>query len=260
MATLLDMINEVSMNLSGYTLQQDRATHITGDVAATASTIDGGVGADFILGGAAGDNIVGGDGADTITGGGGADTIDTGIGINLVIAGSGIDTVDLTTSTDASTIQTAAVAVDNHFNALNFLVGNDLIKYTGAVLNGTGAVVGGAEDTTARATLSLIATNKTSVKLTTAIANGLIDGFVAGTTSIGDFKTAIITAAGTTADSALANGTAVLVFMQDEEDTVILRVLNTNATTDALTAGEITIVGIIQGDLLTDAEMTTVLI
>ena len=39
MATLLDMINEVSMNLSGYTLQQDRATHITSDVAATASTI-----------------------------------------------------------------------------------------------------------------------------------------------------------------------------------------------------------------------------
>jgi hypothetical protein len=39
MATLLDMIDEVSMNLSGYTLQQDRATHITADVAATASTI-----------------------------------------------------------------------------------------------------------------------------------------------------------------------------------------------------------------------------
>jgi hypothetical protein len=33
------MINEVSMNLSGYTLQQDRATHITAAVAATASTI-----------------------------------------------------------------------------------------------------------------------------------------------------------------------------------------------------------------------------
>jgi hypothetical protein len=39
MATLSDMINEVSINLSGYTLQQDRATHITADVAATASTI-----------------------------------------------------------------------------------------------------------------------------------------------------------------------------------------------------------------------------
>jgi hypothetical protein len=37
--TLLNMIDEVSMNLSGYTLQQDRATHITADVAATASTI-----------------------------------------------------------------------------------------------------------------------------------------------------------------------------------------------------------------------------
>lgn len=39
MTTLTDMINEVSLNLSGYTLQQDRATHITSDVAATASTI-----------------------------------------------------------------------------------------------------------------------------------------------------------------------------------------------------------------------------
>jgi len=37
--TLLDMIDEVSMNLSGYTLQQDRSTHITAAVAATASTI-----------------------------------------------------------------------------------------------------------------------------------------------------------------------------------------------------------------------------
>ena len=33
------MIDEVSMNLSGYTLQQDRATHITSAVAATSSTI-----------------------------------------------------------------------------------------------------------------------------------------------------------------------------------------------------------------------------
>ena len=39
MTTLTDIINEVSMNLSGYTLQQDRATHITAAVAATASTI-----------------------------------------------------------------------------------------------------------------------------------------------------------------------------------------------------------------------------
>ena len=38
-ATLLDMMNEVSMNLSGYTLIQDRATYIKSDVAATASTI-----------------------------------------------------------------------------------------------------------------------------------------------------------------------------------------------------------------------------
>jgi hypothetical protein len=35
---LLNMIDEVSMNLSGYTLQQDRATHLIAAVAATAST------------------------------------------------------------------------------------------------------------------------------------------------------------------------------------------------------------------------------
>jgi hypothetical protein len=39
MTTLTDMMNEVSINLSGYTLQQDRATHITANVAATASTV-----------------------------------------------------------------------------------------------------------------------------------------------------------------------------------------------------------------------------
>ena len=38
-ATFADMINEVSMNLSGYTLIQDRATYIKSDVANTASTI-----------------------------------------------------------------------------------------------------------------------------------------------------------------------------------------------------------------------------
>ena len=38
-ATLLDMMNEVSMNLSGYTLIQDRATYIKSNVAATTSTI-----------------------------------------------------------------------------------------------------------------------------------------------------------------------------------------------------------------------------
>ena len=38
MTKLLDMIDEVSMNLSGYTLQQDRATHIKTAVAATASS------------------------------------------------------------------------------------------------------------------------------------------------------------------------------------------------------------------------------
>ena len=37
MTTLLDMIDEVSMNLSGYTLQQDRATYITAAVTTTTS-------------------------------------------------------------------------------------------------------------------------------------------------------------------------------------------------------------------------------
>jgi hypothetical protein len=39
MPTLENMIDEVLINLAGYTYQQDRATHITQDVSATASTI-----------------------------------------------------------------------------------------------------------------------------------------------------------------------------------------------------------------------------
>ena len=39
MPTLDNMIDEVLINLAGYTYQQDRATHITQDVPATASTI-----------------------------------------------------------------------------------------------------------------------------------------------------------------------------------------------------------------------------
>lgn len=39
MPTLSDIIDEVTLNLSGYTLTQDRATYLTTDVAATASTI-----------------------------------------------------------------------------------------------------------------------------------------------------------------------------------------------------------------------------
>jgi hypothetical protein len=39
MPTLSNMIDEVLINLAGYTYQQDRATHITQDVPATASTI-----------------------------------------------------------------------------------------------------------------------------------------------------------------------------------------------------------------------------
>ena len=38
MATLTNMIDEVSMNLSGYTLTQDRSTYISSAVAATASS------------------------------------------------------------------------------------------------------------------------------------------------------------------------------------------------------------------------------
>lgn len=39
MTKLTDIINEVSMNISGYTLIQDRTTHLTSPVAATVSTI-----------------------------------------------------------------------------------------------------------------------------------------------------------------------------------------------------------------------------
>lgn len=51
--TLENLIDEVYIGLSGYTMQQDRATHLTGNVTAVASTID----APIILGLGSTDNI-----------------------------------------------------------------------------------------------------------------------------------------------------------------------------------------------------------
>ena len=62
-------------------------------------------------------------------------------------------------------------------------------------------------------------------------------------------------------DAALSDTSAVLAFMVDNEDTIIWHVTNAAAGgANTLLATEIELVGVIQGDLLTNAQMITILI
>ncbi|SVA18869.1 uncharacterized protein METZ01_LOCUS71723, partial [marine metagenome] len=62
-------------------------------------------------------------------------------------------------------------------------------------------------------------------------------------------------------DAALSDTSAVLAFMVDNEDTLIWYVTNAAAGgANTLLATEIELVGVIQGDVLSRAEMVTILI
>ena len=96
-------------------------TTALGSAGATASvtggsgndTITGGADSDVINGGAGSDSITGGAGIDTITGGAGSDTIDGGAGDDIIRIGSTGATIEIK----------------------NFTAGDDLVFFTGAILN-----------------------------------------------------------------------------------------------------------------------------
>jgi len=231
---------------------------------------------DLVLAGQTeGFTITGTTGNNAITGGAGNDTIITAAGADTVsnLAGGGIDTITFTTGAIDTVISTTLMDDTDYFEATAFEIANDLFDYNGAVKSddGTQTAMAGKEDAT-RVTIAIIATSKTSVHIATAIAADVIDGFVAGTTSMAQFETAAILAmtnggtagALTGLDTALADISAVIAFVVDNEDTSIWRVENDGVggggAANTLLASEISLVGIIQGDIFSAAEMATAVI
>jgi Ca2+-binding RTX toxin-like protein len=222
----------------------------------------------FTINGQAGDNA--------ITGGAGADTINASTGADTITAGSGIDTIDVGTGADIDTIVTAATTSAGYFNVSNFLIANDLIDINSAVVSDDGAktIINGKEDS-GRADIASIATATTSVQITAAMANDIVDDFLAGTKTEAELEAAALVAMGdggttsatqtavTGLDTALADAAKVIVFTIDNEDTAIWYVNNIGLGTggaNVLHADEIALIGIVQGDLLNATEMATALI
>jgi Ca2+-binding RTX toxin-like protein len=246
---------------------------------AGADIITGGYGIDTIVAGAGADTITTGFGADIITGGTGSDIITPGLGIDVVIIGAsdGTDTITFTEGTSAvDTIQTSAVTSANYFNVIGFAVAADLLNFDGTLNTTSGSATLAGGEGGDETDIASIGNAEISSSITVAMTDDIIDGYIAGTSTLAALKAAALASmtdgsgiTSTTAtdiaglDTALDDASIVLVTVFDNEDTSIWVVSNRAGGTggaNVLAADEIELVGIIQGDLLTGAEFATIAI
>lgn len=258
-------INDVDFanmtSIETLTLANGTNTAVLGTNASAAgiTTVNGGTGADAI-------NVAALTNNNTIVSGGGAETI--------IVSTAANSTVTLTASTDIIALTTSSVGA-GYFNVTNFAAGDDTLDYNGSLVSDN-ATTGIVEDGAAIADIADIGTGDTVTLISVAMTSDILDGFIAGTSTLADLKAAALVsmsdASGTTTatqtdigglDTALADASKVLVFTVDNEDTAVWYVNNTAGGTggaNVLAADEISLVGIIQGDLLSMAEITTVVI
>jgi hypothetical protein len=224
-------------------------------------------------------------GITTVTGGTGADAINVAAltNNNTIVSGGGAETIIVSTAANSTVTLAAAGAITTlttssvgagWFNVTTFAVAEDLLDYNGSLVSDNGSVTIVAEDAAGIADIASINTAKTVALAGVAITNDILDGFIAGTTSMATLEAAVLVslsdASGTTTatqtdigglDTALADASKVLMMVVDNEDTSFWYVNNTAAGTggaNVLAADEISLVGIIQGDVLNNAEMTTI--
>jgi Ca2+-binding RTX toxin-like protein len=222
----------------------------------------------FTINGNAGNNaITGGSGADTINGLGGADTITT---------GSGIDTIDVGAAGDVDTLVSAATTSAGYFNVSNLAVAEDKIDFNAAILSDdTNKTIINGKEGGGSADIASIGTAETFDLITAAMTSNIIDEFLAGTKTEAQLEAAALVSMGdggtTTAtqtaigglDTALANGSKIIVATVDNEDTAFWYVVQTSGGTggaNVLAADEITLLGIVQGDVMNTTEANAVVI
>lgn len=202
-----------------------------------ADTVNGNDGVDTIDGGNGADNITGGNGADYIDGKAGADTIiltETTAAADEVEFSVGATTVDTVTgfSAGGAASNDNISALDATFSFLNS--GASLLAVT------TGATMKAADAADVDATIFTISTN---------VAAGTFDDFLAGTINEAAMEAAVITALGATGTGlgTAAEASVVLVAVDDGEDTGLFVFSAANATDDAVTAAELQIGMVLDG-------------
>jgi hypothetical protein len=203
--------------------------------------------------------ITGSTGTDTITGSGQADVITGGNGADTIDGGAGIDTITLTeTVAAADEVILTSIGATAYANIIGYTAGSDDIQVPDATHalfgdgtadnDGTVAYVEAATIKAAKAADD----NFTFGAITTAMADDIIDGFVAGTKTEAELEAAAITAMGAT--GAMVATDIVVMSIADNEDTALFLFTGGDAATDdAVDAAEIQLLGIVQGlDDVTD--------
>jgi len=243
-----------------FAINNTSAMTITGPASTGKFTLDAGTKADTIVAGggildvdaqAGDDNITGGAKADIIEGEGGADTITGGAAADYIAGGAGRDIIDLaetTAAADEVELSAGATTVDkitnflagavtgaDNLSALQATHGWNSVDGTTTILFSTGATLGAADN----------AADSNVVTISTNVAAGTFDSFLAGTMTEADMEANVVTAMGKT--GALDSAAVVMVFIDDGEDTGVFRLTSDNTTDDLATAAEITIMAVLDG-------------
>ena len=247
--------------VSVFAINNTSAMTVTGPASTGTFIFDGGTKADTITAGggimdvdagAGDDTITGGAKADILEGDGGADTITGGAAADYIAGGAGRDVIDLTETTaavDEVELSSGATTVDkitgflaggvtgaDNISALQATHGFNSTDGTSTVLLSTGATLKAA-DNAADSNIATISTN---------VAAGTFDSFLAGTMTEASMEANVITALGLT--GALDAAAVVLVFVDDGEDTGVIKFTGNDAGTDDLAATtEIEIMAVLDG-------------
>jgi len=197
-----------------------------------------------------------------ISGGSGADVITTSAFSDVVDGGAGIDSITVTAGTGVD-IRSTVTSTANMDLITGFVSANEDFDYNGTLANGTGAAptvaaaevvsaatfAAGLADASAGNAVVFVSTTNLAGQRATDLA-----ALYTGAPTVAEAETLIASFIGTggelngaiaALDSTLGASDAVLLVLDDNTGSVILRITNTSTTTaNTLTSDEIQVVGV----------------
>jgi Ca2+-binding RTX toxin-like protein len=268
-------IDTVNYSLSLAAVTVNLATNVVsggdaqGDTISNFENVTGSNYHDVLTGSDAANTLDGGAGHDTIFGGLGADVILAGEGQDVVDGGAGIDTINLTESGVAPSVQVKdtvssdVIALANADLITGFVSGTDKFDYNGALLNGLGTNADGiaGTDVITAATFAAGLVDPSSTAgvvfiaqsgVGSAVFTNVLASTASNLTTNYDALEAQLLGAGGALNGVIANldsvltpaDSVLLVLDNDSTGSVVLRITNTDATGNTLTAGEVELVGV----------------
>jgi hypothetical protein len=259
-------------NTTGFTLDASAVLDTDANLATGGAVITvehGDLAALTIQGTQNSDAITDGRGADTINGNAGNDTILAGEGQDVVNGGAGIDIINLTESGVAPLVQVKDTVISDVISLVNadlitgFVSGTDKFDYNGALLNGLGTNADGiaGTDVITAATFAAGLVDPSSTAgvvfiaqsgVGSAVFTNVLASTASNLTTNYDALEAQLLGAGGALNGVIANldsvltpaDSVLLVLDNDSTGSVVLRITNTDATGNTLTAGEVELVGV----------------